>query len=201
MAPDGPGADPKPASAPPDAVPMRSRILRARTLEEMANLALLLVGQPAPAGRHVAFVTNEPWASHAGVNRHLAGAGLLGPDLTQYAEARSKVLAPGARMRGAVLSLTPDVSADLFSQVLTTVTGEKGVDAVVVAPTSGPHLHRADVERVLGTLRQSNPDVVVVAVDQGATRPGVARRWRSSVVPVFDSDRHAVDALAGLIHA
>jgi hypothetical protein len=164
----------------------------------MANLALLLVGQPAPAGRHVAFVTNEPWASHAGVNRHLAGAGLLGPDLTQYAEARSKVLAPGARMRGAVISLLPDVSADSLSQVLTTVTEERGVDAVVVAPTSGPHLHRADVERVLGTVRQSHPDVVVVAVDQGGARP---KRWRSSVVPVFDSDRRAVDALAGLIHA
>jgi hypothetical protein len=47
-------------------------------------------------------------------------------------------------------------------------------------------------------VRQSHPDVVVVAVDQGGARP---KRWRSSVVPVFDSDRRAVDALAGLIHA
>jgi len=192
MAPEGPG--PSRAGAGPHSA---ARILPAGTLEELANLALLLVNQPMPAGRHVAFVTNEPWASHAGVNRQLAGAGLLGPDLTQYAEQRSKVLAPGTRMRGAVLSLGPDVSADSFSNVLSTVTDEKGVDVVVVAPSAGPHLHRGDVERVLGTLRQSHPDVVVVAVDQGTGRR--AAPWRSSVVPVFDSDTHALSALAGLI--
>jgi acyl-CoA synthetase (NDP forming) len=172
------------------------RVLRAETVDELANLALLFVGQPAPTGRHVAFVTNEPWASHAGVNRQLAGAGLLGADLTQHAEQRSKLLAPGASLRGAVLSLTPDVTADSLSEVLTTVTEERGVDAVVVAQRAGPHLHRADVERVLGTLRRDQPDVVVVAVDQSRQHP-----WRSRVVPVFDSDRHALDALAGLIRA
>jgi acyl-CoA synthetase (NDP forming) len=174
-----------------------TKILTARTLEEMANLAFLLVDQPAPAGRHVAFVTNEPWASHAGVNRQLAGAGLLGPDLTQYAEHRSKVVARGTRMHGAVLSLAPDVSVDSLSRVLTTVTDERGVDAVVVAPSPGPHLRRGDVERVLGRLRRSHPNVVVVAVDEGEGRTAP---WRSRVVPVFDSDSQALAALAGVIH-
>lgn len=172
---------------------MERRAMRGTTLAELADLAMLALSQPHLAGRQVAFVTNEPLEAHAGVDRELARASLLGPDLTQHAEQRSKSLSPGSQMRGPVTALAPDVAPQVLLDVLTTI-GERGVDAVVVALVSTPALGRRDIDRVLRTLKRAIPHVVIVKVDPNSLSP-------SAPVPVFASDGAAITALGEVADA
>jgi hypothetical protein len=175
------------------AVAMERREMRGTPLAELADLAMLVLSQPHLAGRQVAFVTNEPLEAHDGVDRELARASLLGPDLTQHAEQRSKSLSPGSQMRGPVTALASDVAPQVLLDVLTTI-GERGVDAVVVALVSTPALGRSDIDRVLRTLKRLIPHVVIVKVDPHPRSP-------SAPVPVFASDRGAIAALGEVVHA
>jgi hypothetical protein len=126
-------------------------------------------------------VTNDPLVAHAGVDLELALAGMVGPDLTQHAEQRSKSLSRGAQMRGAVTALASDVTPHALLDVLTTICRESGVDAVVLALTPSRALGRFDIERLLRNLRRAIPEVVIVSVDRHARSP-------SAPVPVFADD-------------
>jgi hypothetical protein len=172
---------------------MEPREMRATTMEELADLAMLVLNQPHLAGRQVAVVTNDPLEAHDGADGRLARAGLLGPDLTQHAEQRSKSLSPGTQMGGAVTALAPDVAPQVLLDVLTTI-GERGVDAVVVALGSTPALGRHNIDRVLRDLGRAIPPVVIVSVDPDPRSPG-------GPVPVFASDGAAITALGEVRHA
>jgi hypothetical protein len=162
------------------------------TLAELADLAMLVLSRPRSAGRQVAFVTNEPLEEHADVDLKLADANLQGPDLTQYAEQRSKCLSRGTQMSGAVTALAPDVAPQVLLEVLTTV-GERGVDAMIVALVPTGALGRRDIDWVIRTLKRSMPHVVIVNVDP---------EWRShsAPVPVFASASGAITALGEVVH-
>lgn len=172
---------------------MGQRVMHASTPVELADLALLVVSQPRLAGRQVAFVTNSLLLGHVGVNDELDQAGLFGPDLTQHAEQRSKILSPGTRMRGAVTALASDVGPQALLAVLTTL-GERGVDAVVLALDPTPSLKQRDIDRVLRGLNRAIPHAVIVNVDSHPCP-------RDAPVPVFGSDGAAITALGELVHA
>jgi GNAT superfamily N-acetyltransferase len=179
-------------SPPPASTP---GVIQAFTLDEMVNLAMLLTTQSAPSGRHVAMVTNDSWRSHDAVNRRLASAQLYGPDLTQHAEQRSKLLCPGIELHSAVIALPGDATAGAFGGVLETLASEAGVDAVVLAATLPRRRERDELDRVVRTVRQDQPDVVIIEVDPDHLRDA------GGPVPVFDSDGRAVDVLTSLMHA
>jgi acyl-CoA synthetase (NDP forming) len=172
---------------------MKRREMRATTMAELADLAMLVLNQPHLAGRQVAFVTNDQLDAHEGVGPGLARASLLGPDLTQHVEQRSKSLSPGTQMSGAVTALAPDVAPQVLLDVLTTI-GERGVDAVVVALVSTAALGRREIEQVLRDLQRAIPHVVIVRVDPRPRSP-------SAPVPVFASDDGAITALGEVVHA
>jgi acyl-CoA synthetase (NDP forming) len=172
---------------------MERREMCATTLVELADLAMLVLNQPRLAGRQVAFVTNDRLHAHDGVDEEMARASLLGPDLTQHAEQRSKSLSPGTRMSGAVTAVASDVAPQVLLDVLTTI-GERGVDAVVVALVSTSALGRREIEQVLRDLKRAIPHVVIVNVDPHPRSP-------RAPVPVFASDGGAITALGEVVHA
>jgi acyl-CoA synthetase (NDP forming) len=167
--------------------------VRAASLVDLADLAMVFVLRGTPPGRRVVVVTNEPWAVRAGANRRLARGALFGPDLTQHSEMRIHFLTPGTTARGAVLALPQDASPDQVHDVLETLVEDPGVDAVVIDLAPSAALHRQGLWRLLRGLPRERlrgqPAPVVVAVDpQGARHHGT--------LPVFASVTEALDALA-----
>jgi GNAT superfamily N-acetyltransferase/succinyl-CoA synthetase alpha subunit len=174
--------------------------IRATSLGDLADLAMLLVVGGQPPGRRVAVVTNEPWPVEAGAkpveagaNRQLARLAMFGPYLTQHSEMRIHFLIPGSTIRGAVLALPPDVTAEQVHDVLETLVEDPGVDAVVIEHSSSPALRKRALWPILGGLPSESstgrPSPVIVAVDP---------RWprRHGAVPVFASVGEALDSLA-----
>jgi GNAT superfamily N-acetyltransferase len=167
--------------------------VRAASLVDVADLAMLFVLRGQPSGRRVVVVTNEPWTVHAGANRRLARGALSGPDLTQHSEMRIHFLMPGSTARGAVLSLPPDASSAQVQDVLETLADDPGVDAIVIDLAPSESLHRQGLWRRLRELPRERtmgrPAPVVVAVDpKGARHHGT--------LPVFATATEALDALA-----
>lgn len=173
----------------------KGRELHATTMVELADIALLLLNLPQLAGPQVAVVTSDRSEVRDAVNRRVGQAGLLGPDLTQHAEQRSKFLSPGTQMSEAVTSLACDVSPEVLLAVLATI-GERGVDAIVLALASTPPVGRRDLDRVLRNLKRTIPHVVIVNV-----APGPGPGSRNAPVPVFASEGAAITALGEVQHA
>lgn len=168
----------------PDAGPVR-----ASSVDDLADLAMLLVLQGLPPGRRVAVVTNEPWTVQADANRQLARLAMLGPDLTQHTEMRLHFLTPGTTSRGAVVALPPDTTATQVREVLETLTDDPGVDALVIEHAPSPALRQHTLYQVLRGVGRGPRAPVLVAVDPHGPRD-------HGGVPLFASVDTAVDALA-----
>jgi GNAT superfamily N-acetyltransferase len=167
--------------------------VRAVSVVDCADLAMVFVLRGQPPGRRVVVVTNEPWTVHAGANRRLARGALLGPDLTQHSEMRIHFLTPGTTARGGILALPLDASPGQVHDVLATLVDDPGVDAVIVDLAPNASLHRQGLWRLLRGLprerSEGRPSPVVVAVDPHGAR-------HHGTLPVFDTVTDALDALA-----
>ncbi len=167
--------------------------IRATSLADLADLAMLLVLDCQRPGRRVALVTNNPALAQEWTSQQLAQRALSGPDLTQHTEMRIHFLIPRGTIRGAVVSLPVDTNRDRVREVLETLVDDPGVDAVVVDTRSSPALHRRALWRVLGRLpgesSRGRPTPVLVAVDRRGAR-------HHGTVPAFGSVTDALDALA-----
>jgi GNAT superfamily N-acetyltransferase/succinyl-CoA synthetase alpha subunit len=168
----------------PDAGPVR-----AFSIDDLADLAMLLVLQGLPPGRRVAVVTNEPLTVHADANGQLARLAMLGPDLTQHTEMRLHFLSPGSTSNGAVVALPADTTARQVRQVLETLTDDPGVDALVIEHAPSPALRQHTLYQVLRGVSRGPRAPVLVAVDPHGPRD-------RGGVPLFSSVDTAVDALA-----
>jgi acyl-CoA synthetase (NDP forming)/GNAT superfamily N-acetyltransferase len=109
----------------------QSGVIRAHTLEQLFDVALLLAHQPVPAGNRVAIITNA------------SGPGTLTASTAQYNGLRSAELAPetaatiaavnpGCTSPSGAIDLTPWAGADEYREVLDAVLADDGVDSVIV---------------------------------------------------------------------
>lgn len=179
----GQGAFPGDAAAP----------IRADSLGDLVELAMLLVLEHRPSGRRVALLSNRRWPAHQAASQQLAEHALVGPALTQHTEMRIHFLSPGATTGGAVVALPVDTTPDRAREVLETLLDDPGVDAVVVDHSSTPALSQRALWRVLdglpGVSSRGRPTPAVVAVDRHGSR-------HHGTVPAFDSVTDALDAVA-----
>lgn len=169
-------------------------VIRVDTLEELFDVAGLLVDQPLPEGCRVAIVGN---AGGPGVLAADAceSHGLEVPELSADTQARLRSFLPAEAAVRNPVDLVASASAEDYRRALEAVLDDEGVDAVLVIFTPPLVTEAADVAEVLAEVgaRASKPllanflatDAALAAL-RGAARP----------IPWFAYPESAARALA-----
>ncbi|MDX6475187.1 MAG: hypothetical protein QOH95_698 [Gaiellaceae bacterium] len=113
-----------------DALFRQAGVLRASTLQELLDTAVLLTAQPAPAGNRVAVVTNA-----GGLGILCADAceasGLLLPELTDETRLALADVTPAEASLGNPVDLLGSANASTYDRTLPLILGDPNVDAVI----------------------------------------------------------------------
>ncbi|MCL6479027.1 MAG: acetate--CoA ligase family protein [Peptococcaceae bacterium] len=180
-----------------DAVFNQWGVLRARSIEELFDLATVCAGRSRPAGREVAILSIS------------GGAGILMADKSEEAGLHLTSLAPAttAALRQvlppyASLDNPVDVTAELMARPellrksMEVVLCDPAVDNLLIflglQLHSGVRLARDIVEIALTTAKP-------VVVSWVAPPPGAVDILRENRVPVFSDPTRAIKAVAGLV--
>jgi acetyl coenzyme A synthetase (ADP forming)-like protein len=114
-----------------DALFRQTGVIRTETLEEMFDLAATLGGQPLPAGRRVAIVTNAGGPAILCTDACEAG-GLVIPELSASTRAELAAFLPAAASLGNPVDMIASASPDHYRRTLETVLACAEVDAAIV---------------------------------------------------------------------
>ena len=114
-----------------DALFQQTGVVRADTLEEMFDLALVLGNQPLPTGRRVGIITNAGGPGILGADACEAG-GLTLPELSPETKARLTRFLPAAASMGNPVDMIASAAPEHYRQAVETVLASGEVDAVVV---------------------------------------------------------------------
>jgi acyl-CoA synthetase (NDP forming) len=112
-------------------------VIATTSLGELLEAAVLLAGQPVPAGRRVSIISNAGGAGVLAADACVE-AGLSVAVPSRQAQAQLTGLLPAAAAVGGPIDTTAAVSADTFAAALAAAAGDAGVDAVLalVVPTA-----------------------------------------------------------------
>jgi acetate---CoA ligase (ADP-forming) len=174
-------------------------VLRARTLEELVDVAALLSSQPLPRGRRVAVLTN---AGGLGILCADAcdAAGLELPDLTvETRQALSEVLPAEASLANPV-DLLGSATGATYAEALPHLLRDPGVDAVIalfVPPVvAGANEVAAAIREAVEREASEKPLLAVVVSADGT--PATLREARSPVATFAypESAAHALGIAA-----
>jgi acetyl coenzyme A synthetase (ADP forming)-like protein len=166
-----------------DALFRQAGVLRARTLEELVDVAALLSTQPLPRGRRVAVVTN---AGGLGILCADAceAAGLELPELAPATRAALAELLPQEASFGNPVDLLGSATAATYENALPHLLADPGVDALIalfVPPAvAGADEVAAAIGRAVGVACEK-PVLAVVISAEGI--PPALRDEHSVVAP------------------
>ena len=176
-----------------DALFRQAGVIRARTLEELIDIATLLSAQPVPRGRRVALVTNA------------GGLGILaadaceaaGLDLPQPSEANRGALAevlPSEGSSANPIDLLGGATAESFAAALPPVLADPAFDAVIVlfVPTVGTN--EEEVGAAISRAAADAGDKPVLCVFVSAKGAPASLRSHNTV-PAFAYPEAAARAL------
>ena len=169
-----------------DALFAHTGVIRARTLEELIDVGLLLDRQPPPAGRRVALIGNAGGPLVLGADAADAD-GLDVPILSAPLRAELTRLVPAAASTLNPVDLGPGVTADLVAAVVEAIGRTGEVDAcIVVFVDLG---ERRDLEVVATLVAALALDRVPIAL----SLIGTADRGGSGSLPTFPTPERAAD--------
>jgi acyl-CoA synthetase (NDP forming) len=143
-----------------DALFRQAGVIRVDTLEQLFDVATVVLHQPLPVGRHVAIITNGGGPGILAADACIA-AGLEVPELSEGAQqALRSFLSPAAGVSNPV-DLVASATPEQYEQALETLLGDDGIDACLVLFVS-PLVTRADdVERAVVRGAAATPKPVV----------------------------------------
>ncbi|HNP56735.1 MAG TPA: GNAT family N-acetyltransferase [Gordonia sp. (in: high G+C Gram-positive bacteria)] len=170
-------------------------IIRARTMQEMFDTALMLANQPPPPGRRIAILTNAggPGSLAAGACR---AAGLV---LAELAEETVRVLADIGRPASNPVDLTPEGDEDDYRVALGALLGDRGVDAVIVLFIPPLVERSAPIAQAIVDAATSVPNKPVLA--SFLSQEGVVEELRVTPSRSIPSYRFPEAAATALGHA
>lgn len=180
-----------------DVVPTLFRqagIIRAATLAEQFDLALLLATQPLPSGDGIAIVTNAGGpAALAAAAARAHGLRLVTLDEEKMAEICS--CAPAGTDVSNPIDLTPHAGASHYRDVLDVVLREESVDAVLALFVPPLVEHAPEVAAAIAEASESFPEKPLLAsyLSRGGVDAALTRGDR--VVPTFVWPESAAVAL------
>jgi acetate---CoA ligase (ADP-forming) len=149
-------------------------VLRAGTVEELVDLAGLLVRQPLPTGRRVGILTN---AGGLGILCADAceAAGLTLAELAPDTQAALAASLPPEASRANPVDLLGSAGVETYASTLPLLLADPGVDAVIVLSVPTVVLAAADVHAWLASLEKSEKPLLAVVI--GARGPAGAVPW------------------------
>ncbi|MDY7102363.1 MAG: GNAT family N-acetyltransferase [Actinomycetota bacterium] len=176
------------AGATTGALLAQAGVIRVDTVEELFDVAQVLVDQPPPSGNGVAIVTNSGGAASLAAEA-CRGAGLQLVELGDEASGELLGQLPlGARVTTSV-DLTYGATPDHYRVALDALLAHPDTNAVMVfhAPPMPDGLE--EVAGVISEMADKHPDIPFVATQLGVQTPSIGR------VPVFRFPERAARAL------
>ncbi len=170
-----------------DALFAHTGVLRARTLEELIDVGLLLDRQHAPAGRRVALVGNAGGPLLLGADAADTG-GLEVPALSSPLQEAIADRVPSTVAPTNPVDLGAEVTAEQLVDVVEVVAASGEVDACIVVCVEIDGQHRLDAVESL--LESGDLPVPLALARIGAARHG------SAALPAFSTPERAANALA-----
>ncbi|HEX9415671.1 MAG TPA: GNAT family N-acetyltransferase [Gaiellaceae bacterium] len=176
-----------------DALFTEAGVIRARTLAELIDAAVLLSSQPLPKGRRVAIVTN---AGGLGILCADAceGAGLELPALERRTELALAGVLPREASVANPVDMLGSATASTYEQVVPHLLADNRVDALIVVFVP-PVMAGADevaeaVERAIEAAGAEGKPVLAVMISEGGI-PGVLLEEPRRVAAFSDPDAAA----------
>ncbi len=179
-----------------DALFEQTGIIRARTLEELFDVAALLSMQPVPAGGRVAVVTN---AGGPGIlfADSCEGQGLTLPEIASTTRERLREFLPAAAGLANPIDMTAPAPAEHYARTIEVVGADPNVDAVVVIyiPVLGSVAEiAAGIARGAATVPSTKPVLTVFMSSEAA--PAALAGGARGALPVYRFPENAALALA-----
>ncbi|MCD9625026.1 GNAT family N-acetyltransferase [Rhabdothermincola salaria] len=190
-APDGGGPD-----GPVDALFAQTGVVRVDTIDELFDVASVLVDQPLPRGDRVAVVANARGVGLLAVDATLA-AGLRLADLGPEAGGTGELAAWAVPAASGVLPLPVLAEAAQYADAIGRVLADDTTDMVhvVVTPPIGGD-HEAIAEAIRAAASAGDKPVVVTHLSASCPPAALLDERDQPRVPVFDSPVAASAALA-----
>ncbi|MBK6012158.1 GNAT family N-acetyltransferase [Streptomyces sp. MBT53] len=177
-----------------DSLFAQSGVIRARSLQELFDVALLLAHQPPPPGNRVAVITNAggPAALTVGA---CEASGLRVPTLDErLRHSLRAALSPRAEVTNPI-DLTPMATAAHYRQALDAVLADDGIDAAVVL-FMPPLADKPDeVAAAILDAAESAPEKPVVASFLGGAGVADVLHRGQLVVPTYAFPESAATSL------
>ena len=147
-------------------------VIRARTLEELLDTAVLLSSQPLPRGNRVAVLTN---AGGLGILCADAcdGAGLELPELAPETQERLRALTPVEASLANPVDLLGSATASAYEAALPAILADPGIDAVIALFVPPVVATAEDVAAAIARgAAGSDKPVLPVVMSSGGTMAG-----------------------------
>ena len=152
-----------------DALFRRTGVIRTETLEELFDVAEVLVAQPLPPGRRVGIVGNSGGTGVLAADA-CAAAGLQVVELSPTTQQRLRAGLPGHGAVANPVDLPPDAGPEPFRAALEAVLADDAVDAAIVIYTSPLAASVGPVADAIRVAARNAPDRPVVACALGERR-------------------------------
>jgi acetyl coenzyme A synthetase (ADP forming)-like protein len=179
-----------------DALFRQAGVIRTDTLEELFDVASLLVNQPLPRGNRVGIITN---AGGPGILCADAceARGLEVPVLSEASQTKLRAFLPAGASATNPVDMIASGSAEQYRQAIQIVAGDENVDALIVIFTP-PLITRAeDVAReIIEAVRKTGEGKPVLSVFLSAQAAPEELRSSDIHIPSYSFPETAAIALA-----
>jgi acyl-CoA synthetase (NDP forming)/RimJ/RimL family protein N-acetyltransferase len=157
-----------------DALFHQAGVVRTDTLDEMLDVADLLVHQPLPAGPRVAIVTNAGGPAAMCANTCVA-RGLELPPLSEATQAQLRQLLPAEAVIANPVDMLAAATAEHYAQAIQVMAEDPNVDALIAIFLTPLAILPGDVARAVATAveSQTTPKPVVAVFMSSQPMPRV----------------------------
>ena len=171
--------------------------VRARSVEELFDLARVLATQPLPRGRRLLVVTNGGGLGVIATDA-ARDAGLEVAALDAPVQARLRAVLPPTASLGNPVDLVGDADPARYANALHAIGPEADIDAALVIMTVQAATDAVGVARaILGATRGWSRPVVAALVGGDRVAPGI-RVLEEAGLPCYPFPEPAVTAIAGM---
>jgi acetyl coenzyme A synthetase (ADP forming)-like protein len=177
----------------------QSGIIRARTISELFDLAMLFAYQPLIRGKRVAILTNSGGIGIVAADA-IERSGLSMASLTPLTIAQLQGALPGAASVYNPIDLLGDARHDRYQLGLTTLLADANVDGVIVLLTPQAQTEPMETAEVICTIAATAAKPVVVCFMGGTSLEPAVELLRRRAIPSYSFPERAVQSLAAMYH-
>jgi acetyl coenzyme A synthetase (ADP forming)-like protein len=177
-----------------DALFRQSGVIRTDTLEELFDVAALLVNQPLPRGKRVGIITNAGGPGILGADTCEA-RGLEVPILTEDTQTALRAFLPAGAGVANPVDMIASATAEHYGRTIEVVAADPNIDSLIVMFTP-PLITRAEdvAGEIVSATKRSNLDKPTLTVFLSADE--APETLRSARIPSYRFPETAAIALA-----